>query len=345
MPARLMTKTAARLTISRAVNPLSQTYHSAQKLMNQEANTPTPDNGKSSASPGEMLRQARESLNLTISDLAGQTRLSRGVLEALEKNDFASLAMPVYVRGYFRKCAHVLNIPEDQLLQAYADRTGTPLGAQPLPVTVSTPPREYETTKHGPSWQYVLIIAVVAGAVLWWFASGDGRPAKAKDETTVGVTTLDINPPAYEAQPLTLPPAEGSVTQLEPAPPVNADATAPAVVAVAPATPGTPAPGTTSATVMAPNPLPAQPPAPAGPNTLSLNVTATSWVEIYDETRKRLVYGLLSPGSKQQVTGTPPYQVVLGHPQGVRLTFGGKPVDLTAYTDDNGTARFEVDRN
>src|SRR5688572_3905148 len=76
------------------------------------------DSSRSAVSPGEILQRARESLNLTIADLAGQTRLSRAVLEALEKNDFGNLAMPVYVRGYFRKCAHVLNLPEDRLLQA-----------------------------------------------------------------------------------------------------------------------------------------------------------------------------------------------------------------------------------
>ncbi|HXG29460.1 MAG TPA: helix-turn-helix domain-containing protein, partial [Nevskiales bacterium] len=123
---------------------------------------------RSAVSPGELLRRARESLNLTISDLAGQTRLSRAVLEALENNDFANLAMPVYVRGYFRKCAHVLNLPEERLLQAYADWTGTPLKPQPLPVTVSVPPREYASARRTPSWRYVLIIAVVIGAVLWW---------------------------------------------------------------------------------------------------------------------------------------------------------------------------------
>lgn len=326
--------------------------------MNQEANSAipanesdiAPDSGKSNASPGDMLKAARESLNMTISDLAGQTRLSRGVLEALEKNDFASLAMPVYVRGYFRKCAHVLNVPEERLLQAYADWTGTPLKAQPVPITVTEPPREYDNVKRGPSWQYALIIAVLAGAALWWFASGDGQSTKAKSETTVGVTTVDINPPAYEVQPLGS--LEGSVTQLEPLPPVNAGAPLDGTPAPTPAQPGALAPGATPATPTSVTGVPpaiivqpTAPAVPAGPNTLSLSITAPSWVEIYDEDRKRLVYGLLPAGSRQQVTGKPPYQVVLGHPQGVRMNFGGRAVDLSPYTDDNGTARFEVERD
>lgn len=285
-----------------------------------EASSETRDNATASGaiSPGEILRRAREALNLTIADLAGQTRLSRAVLEALENNDFASLAMPVYVRGYFRKCAHVLNVPEDRLLEAYAAWTGTSLKPQPLPVTVSEPPREYASPRRPPSWRYVLILAVVAGAVLWWFASGDGVPQRgAAQDTGEDIRTLDITPPAIEPA---APMPDGSQTQLESGLPLPADSE-----------PGT-APPTT--------PVPTA--APVGPGTLELQITRTSWVEIYDSKRARLAYGLMQPGTQQQITGTPPYQIVLGHPQGVRLSLGGRVIDLSPYTEDSGTARLEV---
>jgi hypothetical protein len=103
----------------------------------------------------------------------------------------------------------------------------------------------------------------------------------------------------------------------------------------------------------APAAVPAQPAAsgpaatalpPAGPNTLDVVVSKTSWVEVYDDNNKRLLYGLLTPGTSQRLNGKPPYDVVLGHPQGVRLSMGGKPIDLSRYTSESGTARFEVER-
>lgn len=51
-------------------------------------------------SPGALLKQARERAGLGPDDLAGQLKLAKGTLEALERDDFAALSEPVYVRGY-----------------------------------------------------------------------------------------------------------------------------------------------------------------------------------------------------------------------------------------------------
>jgi cytoskeleton protein RodZ len=96
-------------------------------------------------------------------------------------------------------------------------------------------------------------------------------------------------------------------------------------------------PATGSAASAAETPLP-----PPGPTTLHLSITRTSWVEVYGDDRQRLVYGLLQPGTEQRVNGRPPYQIVLGHPQGVRMSLGGKVIDLTPYTERDGTARFKL---
>lgn len=293
------------------------------------------EHSKSTVSPGEMLRHARETLNLTIGDLAGQTRLSRAVLEALEKNDFGNLAMPVYVRGYYRKCAHVMNMPEDKLLQAYADWTGTSLTPQPLPVTVSEPPREYASPSRTPSWRYVIIIAVVIGAAMWWFGSGGEMKSPVATSENSPVTTLEIDPPAIsEPLPLTLGEdtatnspeiVEGQPIILPPAQPLMM----PAETEVAPTEATTPV-----ATTAAPT---------GGPRTLQIKVSQTSWVEVKDDDNRQLVYGLLTPGTEQSVNGKPPYSVVLGRPQGVELQIGGQLIDLAPHTSGSGTARLEVE--
>ncbi|HUR41550.1 MAG TPA: helix-turn-helix domain-containing protein, partial [Verrucomicrobiae bacterium] len=74
-------------------------------------------------SPGRLLSQARARAGLGAEDLAGQLKLAKGTLEALERDDFAALSEPVYVRGYYRKIAKVLNIPEADLIAAYDARS------------------------------------------------------------------------------------------------------------------------------------------------------------------------------------------------------------------------------
>eukprot|EP01035_Chromulina_nebulosa_P066911 gene66911-91629_t len=81
--------------------------------------------------PGRMIRTARERASMSIEELAVQTRLARPTLEALESDDFSTLHEAVYVRGYYRKCAKVLKLPEAELIGAYDKLLGPK--APPLP--------------------------------------------------------------------------------------------------------------------------------------------------------------------------------------------------------------------
>ncbi|HEX4872444.1 MAG TPA: helix-turn-helix domain-containing protein, partial [Nevskiaceae bacterium] len=69
--------------------------------------------------PGTLIREARLKARFSIEELAAQTKLNRATLEALERDDFGALLEPVYVRGYYRKCAKVLTLSEAELLARY----------------------------------------------------------------------------------------------------------------------------------------------------------------------------------------------------------------------------------
>src|SRR5699024_9302040 len=69
--------------------------------------------------PGQILREARLAREYSMADLCGLTMLPKRTVEALEDDDFEVLAQPVFVRGYYRKCAKVLEIDPEPLLTAY----------------------------------------------------------------------------------------------------------------------------------------------------------------------------------------------------------------------------------
>ena len=69
--------------------------------------------------PGRLVREARERARLSTEDLAAQIKLARVTLDAIERDDFAQLNEPVYVRGYYRKLAKVLPVTEAELISAY----------------------------------------------------------------------------------------------------------------------------------------------------------------------------------------------------------------------------------
>ncbi len=65
---------------------------------------------------GDALRSARERRNLSIDEVARETRISPRFLEALEAEQFDELPAPVYVRGFLRSYASFLKLEPQPLL-------------------------------------------------------------------------------------------------------------------------------------------------------------------------------------------------------------------------------------
>ncbi|MGC8972243.1 MAG: helix-turn-helix domain-containing protein [bacterium] len=57
---------------------------------------------------GDILRERRESLGLTIEEAAKITKLKKSVILALEKGDYKELQEPVYIRGFLKIYASIL---------------------------------------------------------------------------------------------------------------------------------------------------------------------------------------------------------------------------------------------
>lgn len=67
------------------------------------------------ATPGERLRKAREKLGLNREEIATQLKLDVAKIEELESGDISSIAAPVFLSGYLRAYARVVNLSDDEL--------------------------------------------------------------------------------------------------------------------------------------------------------------------------------------------------------------------------------------
>lgn len=263
-------------------------------------------------SPGVLIRQARERKRLSIEDLALQTKLSRATVDALERDDFGALLEPVYVRGYYRKCAKILDLSEEVLISAYNRRVGPMAPRTPAKIRLSA------NTDAASGWMARLIgtllvlSAIGLGAVLW-FLREDPIPAQAPPAITP-------TPAPVVASPTPAPVDAGVSGEALPAP----EAQGP-VVTPAPA----PAAEESGGEV-------------AGEGRISLRFTQTSWARINDATGKTLVNGLMDAGQQQVVRGALPLSVFLGNAPGVELRFNGEPVSLAPFTQGNNIARFNL---
>lgn len=260
-----------------------------------------------SATPGAVLRRAREARGQSIADIAQVIRFSARQIEALERDDYASLPGSTAVRGLVRNYAKLVKLDPTPLL-AQLDP------AVPVPEADVRPPANMgEADRPGIVARLpvrpLAIAAAIALAMLvaYWYST---LPADAGLMSRLRGTpeSSAVVPPNPVADPAAVPVL----------------APTPAVVAPSLAV-GTPAGSGTTPFVG-----------------LRLEFDERSWVEIRDASQKIIFSGEYPAGTRQNVEGKPPYQVWIGKASGVRLFMGERSIDMKPHTREE-VARFTLE--
>jgi cytoskeleton protein RodZ len=298
------------------------------------------DSTSSEASPADPPRQSagarltaeRRNLGLSLGDIARQLKLSVRQVEALERDDYAAFAGPVFVRGFLRNYARLLNLDPDQLI---AVATPAPVAAVAAPVAA---PEERQATT--PERSRRLLMSAVIGALVViavvLLASNAARDRQA--DAPANDTPALQQPPAPLAQaepPAVSPPAPASPADVPAPPPATA-----AVVAPPPSS-GMPAPAQSA-------PVPEVTKAATdategsakshilvsgnGPAQVHMVFEGESWVEVRDANGTTIFSRLNSPGTERLIRGTPPLSLVVGNASSVKLLYHDKEVDLQPHT-------------
>jgi cytoskeleton protein RodZ len=74
--------------------------------------------------PGAWLQQEREKAGRTIESAAKDLYLETWVIQAIEKDKFAAIGAPVFVKGRLRQYAGLLGVPAEQVLERYHEFNG-----------------------------------------------------------------------------------------------------------------------------------------------------------------------------------------------------------------------------
>ena len=78
------------------------------------------EEGNAAAEPADRrLRAAREERGLSVDEVAHDLHLDRNIILALESADYEGLGAPVFVRGYLRSYARLLELPEEDIVAAF----------------------------------------------------------------------------------------------------------------------------------------------------------------------------------------------------------------------------------
>lgn len=279
--------------------------------------------------PGAWLKQLREQKKLSLEHVADRLYLDTGVVTALEESDYSALPPPIFVRGYIRNYAKLLEVPSsDDLVNAYN-------AVQPdesLPLPMITPKMNYGgqvNTVNSKDWRvqiftYLFFLGVAALLVLGGIRTFSNKPAQNENVMELPeITTEDNN-----EQVLMLPPIveEISSTTNE-----NTEETATENV------------DNVTISLTSTDEDNEEEVEEAEPtftaeqlHTVVVNYRLDSWTRIIDNTGEKVYEGVAKAGRSITVTGEPPFKMRFGVVEGVTVEYKNERIDVESHPARSG---------
>lgn len=261
---------------------------------------------------GTRLREAREARGLTVAQAAESIGVREAVVQALEEDRFDRLGAPVYVRGYLRKYAILLDLPVEPLLKDY-QALGSPVEPEVRAHILNSLGGRNSARWLAPV-SGAIIIAILILVALWGYRHLERMHERARSAaipTTSSAAVTAAKPPIARTQ--------------------TGGAMVPAGKVATPTAKAT-SEGTT-----------ATPVASDDGTQIQLVLSQPSWVEVDGPAHQRLYYNLASAGKTLSFSPPPgPVTVFLGNAAGVKVFVNGKPYSPTDAIHHGKTTRFVI---
>ncbi|OBS93291.1 transcriptional regulator [Vibrio tasmaniensis] len=280
---------------------------------------------------GTLLKNKRESLGLTQKQISDRLKLRVTLIQQIEENQFESDQVATFMRGYIRSYAKYVNLDEKVVLSAL-HHAGDAQHQEQEMLSFS---RKTKTEKHNSrimilTWS---IFAVIAGiSSLWWWQNQQQDTlsqslvnTESSEELVVEesldpeLTSLEVIEAEQNTE--TSPVTENSDDLLTVVSAAEASENVEQVEETQDVAEVTPV--AAESETVTPEPV---------ANELVMQFSADCWIQVKDAAGKTLSTGIKKAGQTLNLSGTAPYKVILGAPEGVSMTFASEPVDLSGYT-------------
>ncbi|WP_018624415.1 RodZ domain-containing protein [Kangiella aquimarina] len=292
-------------------------------------------------SPGSLLKQAREAAGISIEEVIQQLKLTRQTVLAIESDDYSSDLPATFYRGYLRNYAELLKLDDNDIVENFDNfckRNNLFVKAEQSLATI-----ELEKPINSSNWLVKIFTALIVLILLlgayyllvekkvWQqltssLNSSEGQVESISDSPnselllpisenssgsaddslqTVGEQTSEQTN-AQEDQRVSLSESELSSESLN----LQGDASNEALAEES-----------------------AQPESVASNGELVLVFSDDCWVRITDANGKVLALGIKKGGTSMTLSGPTPYELTLGKPSAVQLSYQNEPIDLSSYPD------------
>jgi len=265
--------------------------------------------------PGTYLRQVREQNNMSMQQVADRLYLDMGVVKALETDNYERLPPAIFVRGYLRNYARLLEIAPEKIMDAYEQMVQHPNAPSIMPQM-----KQKKQTSSNDLWfklvTLVIILTLMALMALWQFfpsSTTQPTPHLANNTNTPIWNTFETNS------------GEGYLPNTQ----FNANNDAPTTTTLT----GNDNNLSTSATT--PEATPSEPPAPKT-KTVRVHLRDRAWMKITDETSKKLFEGISRTGQILTLEGLPPFYLQVGNVGGVDVEYEGERHSIRVYPKQRG---------
>jgi len=273
---------------------------------------------------GEELARARAALGLSVGDVAQQLKFAARQIEALEQGRFQDLPTGTFARGMVRAYARLLKLDAEPLVERIAAQVAVPDNAaavasvrRPIPITDSA----RRTNLIYGAFSLAILGVIVAVAIGWQRERSDAaRLSFVPAAQAPAAANVSAPPEPQRAAVAETPATAVAPPNLSPL----AAATGPRVPAVAAGRPESP------------------PAAAGGTKRIVMKFDQASWVQIRNRDGKTLLSQLNPAGSEQTVEGRPPFSLIIGNAQYVRLSYQDRQIDLGPHVKVE-VARFTLD--
>jgi cytoskeleton protein RodZ len=273
-------------------------------------------------SPGMILRQAREQQKLSVKHIADRLYLDVHVIEALEADDYDILPPTIFVRGYLRNYAKLLEVPTASIMSSF-DKLQQPTMV-PVFTAPSKPKRQASSRDLWATFvTFIVAISLLIGVALWQFYP------KTSSDPQLTVTTPGENfPPVINGLPV--------IENQQPLTGMNGSDTNDPLKNAA-NNPSNPDEKGSDESEKQEEPAP-EPTL----QTMQVRFKERSWVRISDKTGKRLYQGIGNAGEILPLEGMQPFQVHVGNVGGVSVEYNGEIKDIRDYPRQRRTRRIFI---
>ncbi|WP_371376409.1 RodZ domain-containing protein [Thalassotalea aquiviva] len=279
--------------------------------------------------PGHMLKDARESLGLSVEQVAEQLRLRVTVVKDIECEQFDTSVPETFIRGYLKNYAKLVEVDYDDVKTSYdAIAVAKQQGAEMK--SFSQGKRKKAENNRLMFACYALFLGLVSLTILWWyqessavdlamieqansnqneFVEANIESNQATNEAEVALTLLAYNSPVTEQTEQSTPPVEPvansadaanslALTKTNHSPASNQDQNA-----------------ETEANI----------------SRLVFSFSGDCWVNVFDATGERLAWGVKKADYVMSLQGVAPFNITLGKPELVAINYNEQPIDMSDY--------------